>query len=359
MKIIIFLFTFLICFSQAKSNSQQNKPLAAYKKGDTWYFIDYKSKELFTSNQIFDVISYSEGFYRVRMNDTLPDRYWAFIKDNGELAFKPNSALIFDIKDGMALSIRHNAWSKSLQIFGYYNKFGQEAIPHIYDDATEFSEGLAYVFNDSISGFINKSGKIVIPLPEKAGNPFSEGIAPVNNKEFKIGLINKKGEQLLDFTLDEILPFSEGKAAFHLYGRFGYIDTSGLVLVRPLYDYANPFKENYAFVGIAEDEHYNTKWGFIDTNGRLVSSMNYQDVKDFSEGLAPVKYENKWGFIDYEDKFVLPNIYSIAFPFVEGLAWVGIASENKYGFIDKSGNWVITIEEPVKVVDVRINKRVK
>lgn len=359
MKVIIFLLTLMICLSQAKSNSLHSKPLAAYKKADTWYFIDNSGKEMFSSDRIFDVIGYSEGFYRVRMNDTMPNQYWAFIKDNGEMAFKPNSAIIYDIKDGMALSIRNNPWSKSLQIFGYYNKFGNEAIPHIYDDATDFSEGFAYVFNDSVSGFIDKYGKIVIPLPEKAGNPFSEGLSSINNKEFKVGIINKTGEQLVDFLFDEIHPFSEGKAAFHLHGRFGYLDTSGIILVRPLYDFANPFKENYAFVGIAEDNYYTAKWGFIDTTGKLVSNMNYQEVSNFSEGLAAVKFENKWGFIDYHDKFILPNIYSIAFPFVDGLAFVGIADENRYGFIDKSGNWVITIEDAIKVVDVRINKRVK
>lgn len=52
-------------------------------------------------------------------------------------------------------------------------------MPFKYDDAGNFSEGLAVVrLNDDI-GFINKSGEIVIPLKYDAAGDFREGLAPV------------------------------------------------------------------------------------------------------------------------------------------------------------------------------------
>jgi len=305
-------------------------------------------------------LGFSEGYYRVRMHDSTGKRYWAFLNEKCELAFRPNSVIIYDIKDGMALSVRKNMWSKSLQIFGYYDKNGNEVIPHKYDDATDFSEGLAYVFNESENGFIDKTGKMVIPLEDMAGNPFSEGLAPVNDKNFKIGFMDKDGVIKINFKYDEVRPFSEGKTSVHMFGRFAYIDTLGNHITKAVYDFANPFSENYAFVGISEDKQYTAKWGFIDTSGYQAADFKYLANNNFSEGLAVVQTDSTlWGYIDYSDSFVIEPSFNSADSFINGLAWAVKTEDKKYGFINKNAEWVILIERPIKVVDLRLNRRVK
>lgn len=362
MKNFIFITVLILISTLAIDAKSTKEPFAAYQKDSTWYIIDINKQEIFHSSKISELRGYSEGLFRVTMKSTPTKSYWEFLHKDGSLAFKPNVVVIDDFHDGMALSARKNMWAKSLQILGYYDKNGNEAVKHKYDDATYFSEGLAYVHNKEISGFINKKGEMVIPLKDRAANPFSEGLAPVNTKEFKVGFIDTTGKLVIDYKFDEAQPFSEGKCAVHVDGHFAFIDKKGNMLVQPTYDFAHSFHENYAFVGMAEDraKYAHPKWGFIDTTGKLVCELKYKFVHDFSEGLAGVLTQNdKWGFIDYKDSLVVPDKYDAVYSFKDDLAWAEIRSENKCGFINKKGEWVIVFDNPQKVFDLRWNKRVK
>jgi hypothetical protein len=77
------------------------------------------------------------------------------------------------------------------------------------------------------------------------------------------------------------------------------------------------------------------KWGFCDRNKKIVIPCKYDDVEDFSEGLAPVELYGKWGFVDKEGKEVIPIKYDGAGSFSKGLACVELYG--KYGYIDKEG----------------------
>lgn len=344
------------------SARDKTAPLAAYLQDSTWYFVDYSGKEIFHSSRISELRGFREGLYRVTMHSSPTRSYWVFLHQDGSIAFRPNSAVVEDFHDGMALSARKNMWSKDMQVLGYYDKNGNEVIKHKYDDATNFSHGLAYVFNKEESGFINKKGKMVIPLKDRAANPFSEGLAPVNTKDFKVGFIDTTGKLVIDYQYDEAQMFSEGRCAVYVKGYFAYIDKTGKMFVQPTYDFAQPFHENYAFVAIVQDRRKfaKPKWGFIDTTGKLVCELKYKAAKHFSEGLAAVMTKNnKWGFINYKDSLVISDKFDMLYPFKDGLAWAEIRDENKYGFINKKGEWEIVFDNPKRVFDLRWNKRVK
>ncbi|MHC4489349.1 MAG: WG repeat-containing protein [Planctomycetota bacterium] len=47
------------------------------------------------------------------------------------------------------------------------------------------------------------------------------------------------------------------------------------------------------------------RWGYIDNSGKVVIAQQYDDARDFSEGLARVNISGKWGYIDrYGDIFI-------------------------------------------------------
>jgi hypothetical protein len=65
-----------------------------------------------------------------------------------------------------------------------------------------------------------------------------------------------------------------------------------------------------------------TKWGYVDTNGKFVIAPQFDNARYFSEGLAAVEQNNKFGYIDTDGHLVIRAKYREVGPFREGFAWV-------------------------------------
>ena len=115
-----------------------------------------------------------------------------------------------------------------------------------------------------------------------------------------------------------------------------------------MYDEVGDFSEGLAAV------KWNGKWGFIDRMGKVVIPYKYDFAYHFSEGIAAVKLDGKYGFIDKTGKEVVSYKYSDCYgytpKFSEGLARVTL-NNNKWGFIDKTGKEVVPIGKYKTVQD--------
>lgn len=251
---------------------------------------------------------------------------------------------------------------------GFIDRAGNTVIPFQYDYARAFSEGLAAVAilhdrsRDSLVrmmqrgipptsginwGFINRQGSLVIPMQQFAAvGDFNNGLAPVARVEghsLRWGFIDTVGNIVI--PLIYTTPSS--------YGMRSDIPvvSEGLIAVGD----DNMLEEIDPFLPIIRRED-NRKFGFINTSGNVVIPFEYNDVMPFSDGLAPVarRFGNdlRWGFIDKSNNLVIPFMFSQAWPFSEGLARVVIAADwidGTYsggftGFIDTSGNKTITLQ---------------
>jgi len=192
-------------------------------------------------------------------------------------------------------------------------------------------------------------------------------------------------EPSLDY--DWVSNFNEGLAAVCKDDKWGYIDTTGKLVIPCQYDYhVDPFKYGVAIVRIRKENNYydyyfgvidktgklvlpieydyiwnfydglaeagkDGKKGVVNTAGKIVIPFIYEDINShgyidgfpqgyvFSDGLAAVKKGDKWGYIDKTNKTVIPFKYDYAQPFGEGLAAVSINGKNSY--IDKNGKIII------------------
>lgn len=99
---------------------------------------------------------------------------------------------------------------------GYYNSYtGKIVVPAQYRRAWVFSEGLAAVQKNGQIGFINRRGDVVIPFRYPYhGNPLSEfifkdGHCVVADTTGKCGVINRKGEWIIQPKYDNIDAYDE------------------------------------------------------------------------------------------------------------------------------------------------------
>ena len=92
--------------------------------------------------------------------------------------------------------------------------------------------------------------------------------------------------------------------------------------------------ENEIFLPVVKDG----KWGFINQNGKMVISPQFDSADPFQEGLAPVRLGDRVGYIDQNGKMAIIPLFDDAFQFKDGFALVRIGK--KWGYINKKGDYI-------------------
>lgn len=122
--------------------------------------------------------------------------------------------------------------------------------------------------------------------------------------------------------------------------RKGILLDDGTELVEPIYEWI-VFTENYFYY------KQNSKWGVIDSVGRVVIQPLYDDIGfGITEDLIRVKKENKWGYIDLSGETIIKFKYDFACNFRNGRAYV--IKKGKPMFISKTGK---KVESTKKIKD--------
>lgn len=98
------------------------------------------------------------------------------------------------------------------------------------------------------------------------------------------------GEQVGD-VYEDARPFADGWAAVKKNGKWGFIDTAGVVQIEYQFDDALSFGQHLAAVQIED------RWGYISLYGELVIETEFLEAKSFGDYSAPVKTADGWRFI--------------------------------------------------------------
>ena len=115
--------------------------------------------------------------------------------------------------------------------WGYKNQKGATIIQPAYDEAFQFSEGLACVEKDSKLGYIDLEGNLVIDFQYDTANSFSEGLACVT-KDDKTGYIDNTGKYVYELKFEKATPFVNGKAMIKQDGKWGVLSKDGSIYWR-------------------------------------------------------------------------------------------------------------------------------
>ena len=173
-----------------------------------------------------------------------------------------------------------------------------------------------------------------------AGRTFGRNDDRVNRGTW--GYIDRTGKFVIPPQFDEALDFWEGKAVVTKDVKYGLEDSQGKLIIAPCYEEIGVFNEGLVPV------RQNGRGGFVDPfTGRVVIPLRFEFAEMFSCGRAAVCEDDKWGFIDKSGNYIVKPQYSLVATFSEKLAAVSIAAgsepdaPHKCGYIDTKGNVVI------------------
>lgn len=295
-------------------------------------------------NRRAGVGEFSEGLARfswdLRPGSRALHLAYGFIDETGKVVIRPRLRSVEHFREGRAMFAGEGG------LRGYIDREGRAVIPARYVYTWGFSEGLAAACVEQYKcGYIDREGRTVVPFKYWATTRFSEGLALVGIDGVRMAYIDRAGRTAFELRAGEYGgEFRGGLASVRVgvRGKYGYMDRAGRVRIPAQFDEARDFSEGLALVSM--DGGY----GFIDPRGRAVVPLNYAYASSFSEGLAAVttartRFGAGWGYIDREGRVRIPLGFDYAAPFSGGLAAVDRVNDGRIvpdAYIDVRGRVV-------------------
>ncbi len=157
-------------------------------------------------------------------------------------------------------------------------------------------------------------------------------------KDGSWGYIDTTGKVIIPAQYKLAGFFSEGLAYVQIGGALGYIDETNKEVIKSKYPAAYNFNEG--FCSVMEDED----WGVINTKGEMVIEPKYAAPMMFHNGLARFKLErglfSTYGFINTKGDTAIYPRYEKLSEFSDGVCMAS-TDGYKYGYINTKGEWVI------------------
>lgn len=178
--------------------------------------------------------------------------------------------------------------------------------------------------------------------------PFRDGLALVE-KDDKYGFIDTSGNIIIALEYFDADSFNEGIAIVKKNGKYGCVDTTGNIAIPLEFNEISQLNDGFLKVKIDEPDYARAircQYGIVSSSGAIIAPVEYGEVGEFIDGLAYVDlkdefaYNSVGGFIDTSGNIVVPTgEYEDCKPFSDGLA--AVKKDGKWGFIDTSGNIAI------------------
>jgi hypothetical protein len=193
--------------------------------------------------------------------------------------------------------------------------------------------------------YVRLDGAPIIDRAFYSARPFSNGVAQASvgtswsNQQW--GILADDGSFLMPTRYPYLGAFDgNGIARYRIGDRFGFVTDEGRELTPPLWDNTGEFSDGRCPV------LQNGLWGYVDTSGDLVIPLQYDYAWDFGRGFAVVRYgDEETGqrlYIDPQGEPLTGDGYDWAYNFAGSLAHVaeGDFHTGTFGYIDEDGNLV-------------------
>lgn len=214
------------------------------------------------------------------------------------------------------------------------------------------------VFNDKGEQILTQYNNIEpIRLKNIASDLMYEKSVLKFEKDGKYGLINFSGKQILKAQYNSInaLPYKEGELVVESNEKYGIINIRGKEIVKCQYDkisvdnyYTQDNKYKYAgyIIGVKTEEGY--RYGYIDSNGKLLMDTIYNDISRIAEirddkNIYLIFAKNGQYGLTKNNQQLTGNEYQ-SMTYNANMNLIVVEKSKKYGVIDINGKNIIPIE---------------
>ncbi len=247
---------------------------------------------LFPASQRIGAVS-EEGWFSVRSEV----KQTVFLDRQGQPVFQNSWEDVGDdgFSEGLCTVMENGLW-------GYMDTTGTTVIPCVWESVSAFKGGLAVVENsEGLYGLINTDGDMMLDCAWESLYLLPDGWIGVENAEEKVTLIKSDGSFGLPMEYDRLSGYVNGVTLAAQGRRMLLLNDRGQTVAELNYDdYSTISEEGLICV---EKEG---KYGYIDTTGTLVIPCIYDAAEEFKGGLAAVVQEGLIGLINTSGETVVP-----------------------------------------------------
>lgn len=247
--------------------------------------------------------------------------------------------------------------------WGYVDFQNKVIVPFKYDDNSDFYNGMGIVYLGNKIGYVNSKGVEVVKTIYDKGWNFTNGAAVVM-KDGKYGFVNETGATLGSIVYDDAFNFDSNKFGYVKTGKnYGVIDFSGKLIV-PIDHEDIPFSINADLICVSK----NSLLGVMNRAGKIVVDFKYTKIYPVgktvfgdkksrdSEKVFRVRKDGQYGFLKTDGTVLSECIFFEAEDFFDGLAKVetyenGITKKGHYSLSTKNINWYEEIDHRPKESD--------
>lgn len=290
--------------------------------GHSWAVYNFAGKKL----NLFNYQSFtkrSELHFEARRNNKI-----GLISADGKEASPFLYDALSEYKNGRAIAYYNGS-------YGAINEHGIWIMTPYYDSLA-LMENQIYFKQGSEYGLADWYGKIVYRSQEKFQAAAKAAIHI--NEDSSYSLLSLNGELLLEHQYDSIESLNEDLLLLKRDNqRFLYRPSDAFdARLDPMIDSLG--RPNNGYMAVRKDG----QWGFINTSGGLVIANRYEEVSSFAEGLFGVKLIGKWGYVNEREELIIQPNYDQIERFQNGLAVV--MNAGKYGIINQQSEAIVKID---------------
>ena len=351
----IFLFFLSLSFILNSCSSSSEYDLFAFENSNgDWGYFDKEGKIVITP-QFKSAFAFHDGLAMVEIEFDDKSKF-TYIDKEGNYDILKNWDKAISFNDGLAIVRNDLGYPLAIDT-------NLEVVLEFPNAVfiSGFSKGLAFHISkvpeyDDIPfiEIIDKNGVTIDNILYEGGakggmflNYFSEGVfiaseAAVNDagryEKQQLVAINDEGKVITRFDdgLESLSPFNNGLALAQFSDdKWGVVNKKGEIIINP------QFNKIY-FDGDDYIVKVGKKWGWIDSEGQFIINPQFKDIRNRGfngTDLAAVKVGDKWGFVNKQGKLDINPQFESASPFFGNVALV-YKRKSGHGLIDSEGKFV-------------------